>query len=54
MSLRFACLLFVSLLGGVAQAGTPAPFDLAGPTMDVVITRDENKLQIIHIACYYF
>jgi len=39
MALR-ACLLFLaSLVAGLAQAAAPAPFDLAGPTLDVVVTR---------------
>lgn len=44
MSLRFTFLLFVSLLSGGVYAGAPAPFDLAGPTMDVVITRGKTIL----------
>lgn len=44
MSLRLACLLFASLLSGVVHAGSPAPFDLSGPTMDVVITRGKTIL----------
>ncbi|SER06840.1 hypothetical protein SAMN04488038_11532 [Solimonas aquatica] len=37
-------LLLTLLLGGAAQAATPAPFDLAGPTLDVVITRGKMIL----------
>lgn len=42
--MRSVFLLFVSLLSGVVYAGTPAPFDLSGPTMDVVITRGKTIL----------
>ncbi|HET8881495.1 MAG TPA: hypothetical protein VFM56_04915 [Solimonas sp.] len=44
MRLRFALLLSVALFGGIAEAGSPSPFDLAGPTMDVVITRGRTIL----------
>lgn len=37
-------LLLWLLVCGAAQAGPPAPFDLAGPTLDVVITRGKTFL----------
>jgi hypothetical protein len=33
-------------LAGVAQAAGPAPFDLAGPTLEVTVTRDGTTLPI--------
>ncbi len=37
-------LLLTALLAPAAQAAGPAPFDLAGPTLDVVITRGKTIL----------
>jgi hypothetical protein len=44
MSFRIGFLLLAGLLAGVAQAAGPAPFDLAGPTLDVVVTRGKTIL----------
>lgn len=44
MTFRCAVLLIAGLLGGTAQAAGPAPFDLAGPTLDVIVTRGKTIL----------
>ncbi|WP_299695533.1 hypothetical protein [Hydrocarboniphaga sp.] len=44
MALRLCLLFLASLAAGVAQAAAPAPFDLAGPTLDVVVTRGKTIL----------
>lgn len=44
MPLRLILPLLALVLGGVAHAGAPAPFDLAGPTLDVVVTRGSTIL----------
>lgn len=44
MTLRFLVLLLAMLLTGTARANGPAPFDLAGPTLDVVVTRGKMIL----------
>lgn len=41
---RCSLLLTGGLLAGIAQAAGPAPFDLAGPTLDVVVTRGKTIL----------
>lgn len=41
---RFLLPFCALLLSGLAHAGAPAPFDLAGPTLDVVITRGKTIL----------
>lgn len=43
MASRFAVLLWALLLAGIASAA-PAPFDLSGPTLKVVITRGSEIL----------
>lgn len=44
MAIRFCALVVALLLAGVVRAGAPAPFDLAGPTLNVVVTRGETIL----------
>lgn len=39
MFLRFCVLLSLAILSATARAGGAAPFDLSGPTLDMVITR---------------
>ncbi len=48
------CLFFLAgLVAGAAHAANPAPFDLAGPTLDVVVTRGKTILpasEVPHLA----
>lgn len=43
-SLRLCFLILAGLLASAAGAAGPAPFDLAGPTLDVVVTRGKTIL----------
>ncbi|MFA5940451.1 MAG: hypothetical protein WC809_13925 [Sinimarinibacterium sp.] len=44
MFLRLCALLCLAVLSAAARAGGPAPFDLAGPTLDMVVTRGKTIL----------
>jgi hypothetical protein len=44
MAIRLCAALLALGLAGAAGAGPPAPFDLAGPTLNVVVTRGETIL----------
>jgi hypothetical protein len=44
MVFRLCAVLVALTLAGAARAGGPAPFDLAGPTLNVVVTRGETIL----------
>ncbi len=44
MMMRSLSILFLTLLTAVADAAGPAPFDLAGPVLDVKITRSASTL----------
>lgn len=48
MSLRTLLLLLVTLCAAQAYAA-PAPFDLAGPTVEVIVTRDQQILPIAEV-----
>src|ERR1700735_827037 len=48
MMSRFACALVFAMLASTSWAG-PAPFDLAGPILDVKVTRGATTLPVSQV-----